>query len=69
MLCSRRIACDGAWIHVWCVCVYVCVCVCVSVRVCHPLPVSVYSVRSAGDIVVVAVGREEAGRRRRRRFY
>ena len=56
------------------VCVCVCVCVCVSVRVCvsacvcHSLPVSVYSVRSAGDIVVVAVGREEAGMRSRRGF-
>ena len=28
----------------------------------------VYSVRSAGDIVVVAMGWEEAGRRRRRGF-
>ena len=46
-----------------CVCVSVCVdisvcvsvCVCVSACACHSLPVSVYSVRSAGDIVVVAV--------------
>ena len=38
-----------------CVCACVCQCVCVSVCVCHSLPVSVYSVRSAGDIVVVAV--------------
>ena len=40
-----------------CQCVSVCVraCVCVNVCVCHSLPVSVYSVRSAGDIVVVAV--------------
>jgi len=64
MLCSRRIACDDAWIHVWCVCVRACVfvfqCVCVSLS-------PGLCVRSAGDIVVVAVGREEAGRRRRRR--
>jgi len=39
------------------------------VCVCHSLPVSEYSVRSAGDIVMVAMGREEAGRRRKRRFY
>ena len=50
----------------FCVCVQVCVqcvrvtqracqCVCVSACVCHSLPVSVYSVRSTGDIVVVAV--------------
>ena len=51
-----------------CVCVCVCVCavcardsasvsvrVCVSACVCHSLPVSVYSIRSTGDIVVVAV--------------
>ena len=35
MLCSRRIACDDAWIHgyVMCTCVFVCVCVCVCVFV------------------------------------
>ena len=51
--------CVCVCVFVRCVCVCVCVCVsvrvCVCVRACHSLPVSVYSVRSAGDIVVVAV--------------
>ena len=61
------LVCGGKFVFA-CVCVCVCVCavcardsasvsvrVCVSACVCHSLPVSVYSVRSTGDIVVEAV--------------